>query len=173
VRYLWSEQIGLIGQERTVALGIEMRALAELISKKSVRHTLLDRMREHVARVYRDRDSLARFNALLGWYYQEIYAPTKVQGSDGVEHIDQSNMCRAVYKHIEAIERHINAEASGGRESTKTFKDLTLKYGNSLNKFAPIIIEDTEKDPNKKDKTVTKRALRLETAGPKTLKKGG
>lgn len=173
VRYLWSEQIGLIGQERTVALGIEMRALAELISKKAVRETLLDRAREHVARVYRDRDSLARFNALLGWYYQEIYAPTKVQGSDGAEHIEQSNMCRAIYKHIEAIERHLGAELKTGREPKGGFIELSRKYRNTLDKFAPIVIEDTEKDPLKKDKTATKRALRAEAIGPKVIKRGG
>jgi hypothetical protein len=173
VRYLWSEQIGLIGQERTVALGIEMRALAELISKKAVRETLLDRAREHVARVYRDRDSLARFNALLGWYYQEIYAPTKVQGSDGAEHIEQSNMCRAIYKHIEAIERHLGAELKTGREPKGGFIELSRKYRNALDKFAPIVIEDTEKDPLKKDKTATKRALRAEAIGPKVIKRGG
>jgi hypothetical protein len=173
VLYRWSEQIGLVGQERTVALGIEMRALAELISKKSVRQVLLERVREHLARVYRDKDHLARFNALLGWYYQEIYAPARVEDSDGAEHIEQSNMCRAVYKNIEAVERHLRSQTNGSRPSVEAFKELSLKYFGMLDKFAPVVIEDLEKDPGRKDKAATKRALRLDVGGPKVFKKGG
>jgi hypothetical protein len=160
VRYLWSEQIGLTAMERTIALGIEMRALAELISKAGTRKKLLDRVREHEARMRSNLDGMARFNALLGWYYEEVYPPKKRQGSDGAEHLEQSNMCRAVAKQIDLITRTIEARERSEPGRRREFIELSGHYRARLDEFAPRLVDG-------------KRALKPEAGETKTLKAGG
>jgi hypothetical protein len=141
VRYLWSEQIGLIGKERTIALGIEMRALAELISKKATRQTLIERVHDHVDRIRRDRDLMARFNALLGWYYEEVYTPAKIPGADGVEHVEQSNACRAVAKQLDAITSTLKAQERSQPGAIREFIEMSRHYRDTLDDFAPELVD--------------------------------
>lgn len=140
VRYVWSEQIGVVGRERTIPLGIEMRALAELISKKATRTKLLARNRDHIDRIRRDRASLARFNALLGWYFDEVYPETRMQGADLLEHIEQSNMCRALDKRIREVERFLepNQGSNGSRED---FVEMSRRYRDDIDSFAPLLAD--------------------------------
>jgi len=160
VRYLWSEQIGLTAMERTIALGIEMRALAELISKAGTRKKLLDRVREHEARVRRDFETMARFSALLGWYYGEVYPAKKRQGSDGVEHLEQSNMCRAVAKQIDLITKTIESLERTERGKRDEFIKLNREYSERLDEFAPKLDDG-------------KRAFKPDPGESKTLTAGG
>jgi hypothetical protein len=162
VRYLWSEKVGLTAKERTVALGIEMRALAELISKKATRDTLLKRINSHVDRVRREMPLLARFNALLGWYYssEQGYPPSKVQGSDGAEHIEQSNMCRAVYKHIREIEQYVERQERQGHYTLDQFMESSGAFDDELDSFAPVLIDG-------------KRAFMPEAGQPRAFRMGG
>ena len=141
VRYVWSEQIGLTGKERIISLGIEMRALAELISKKSTRATLLERVREHFDRVRRDRESLARFNALLGWYYEEVYPVSKIKGADEVEHIEQSNACRAVSKQLAIVTSALQAQERSQPGAKKEFIESSLRFRDTLDEFAPRLVD--------------------------------
>jgi len=118
-----------------------MRALAELISKTTTRRTLMERVREHVNRVRRDRDSMARFNALLAWYGQEIYKPGTIEGQDGVVHIEQSNACRAVAKQIDQIKASLEALERSQPGSKREFRELSLHYGDKLDEFAPKLVD--------------------------------
>ncbi len=141
VLYVWSEHIGLTGSLRPVRLGIEMRALAELISKKSTRDTLLSRTRDHVNQVRKDWERLAQFNALLGWYYDEVYPATRVQGADGAEHIEQSNACRAVYRQLQSIKELLEAWERTQPGTIKPFIERTKQCRDALDAFAPRLID--------------------------------
>ncbi|MGH9841734.1 MAG: hypothetical protein ACREEM_23520, partial [Blastocatellia bacterium] len=77
------------------------------------------------------------FNALLSWYSEEIYPETKVAGSDGFIHREQSNMTRAVYKQIEAIARFLNSQREFDSQARKEFIDKTAAFRQSLDSFAP------------------------------------
>lgn len=151
IRYVWSERIGLVGKAKTIPLGIEMRALAELISKKPTRAKLMARNRDHLDRTRRDLDLLARFNALLGWYFDEVYPETRMQATDGLEHIEQSNMCRAVDKQIKGVEKFLESGDGSKPISSDEFEKLSVKYRNEINEIAPLLVDG-------------KRALRLEVA---------
>lgn len=135
VRYLWSEQIGLVGKEKKIALGIEMRALAELISRKATREKLLARIHDHLDRVRRDRDLLAQFNALLGWYFEKVYPETKIKGSDDVEHFEQSNMCRAVAKQLDMIAKMVGATRAGADDARGKFIELSKNKREQIDSF--------------------------------------
>ncbi|MGH9847088.1 MAG: tubulin-like doman-containing protein, partial [Blastocatellia bacterium] len=67
IRYIWSETVGLTSVSRDFSLGIEMRALAELVAKPATRKKITQQIEETRDRVYVNRDLLARFNALLSW----------------------------------------------------------------------------------------------------------
>ncbi|MGA9994558.1 MAG: tubulin-like doman-containing protein [Pyrinomonadaceae bacterium] len=153
IRYVWSEQIGLVGKEKTIPLGIEMRALAELISKKSTRAKLMARNRDHLDRTRRNRDLLARYNAVLGWYFDEVYPESKMQATDGLEHIEQSNMCRAVDKQIKGVENFLESSDGNQPEARQEFIRQSLKYRQDIDNIAPKLVDG-------------KRALRLEVAAP-------
>ncbi|HMF57567.1 MAG TPA: tubulin-like doman-containing protein, partial [Pyrinomonadaceae bacterium] len=148
VRYVWSEQIGLVGREKTIPLGIEMRALAELISKSATRSKLMARNRDHLDRARRSRESLAQLNALLGWYYEEVYPESRMHATDGLEHIEQSNMCRAVYKQIKEIEMFLESN-NGHPEARQEFIEQSREKREKLNEFTNKLIDG-------------KRALKLE-----------
>jgi tubulin-like protein len=141
VRYVWSEQVGLVGKPRTIPLGIEMRALAELISKKSTRDKLMSRIRDGIDHTRRDRHRLAQFNALLGWYFEEVYPETKVPGADGFDHIEQSNICRALDKQIQSVEKFL--ESSDGQNPTARYEfiELSKKYRVEIDTFAPLLAD--------------------------------
>ncbi|HXU38179.1 MAG TPA: tubulin-like doman-containing protein, partial [Blastocatellia bacterium] len=148
IRYVYSEEIGLVGSAKMVALGIEMRAIAELISKRATRSKLLAKCRDHLDRVRRSVEGLAQYNALLGWYFREVYPETRITGSDGAEHCEQSNMCRAVYKQIQAIEQFLESrqESNGksrqnGGDSTQEFMELSRAYGRKLDSFVEKLID--------------------------------
>jgi hypothetical protein len=143
-----------------VALGIEMRALAELISKSHVRVKLMKRVREQEERIRQDLDSMARFNALLGWYYEEVYPPTKMSDNDGREHIEQSNMCRAVAKQIDLMTRTIESRERRELEIRSQFITASIAYSNSLDDFTRKL-EDG------------KRAFKPEAGQTRVLKAGG
>ncbi|HYN83853.1 MAG TPA: tubulin-like doman-containing protein [Pyrinomonadaceae bacterium] len=133
VRYLWSETIGIL--KRPQSLGIEQRALSELISKPVTREKILKQARDKKVDVYRDRDLLARFNALLTWYAQEVYPDKHVKGSDGVEHIEQSNMGRAIYKLIMEVVRTVESqELSNPQLSAREFFTKSEDYRNNLDR---------------------------------------
>jgi Tubulin like len=149
IRYVWSEQIGLVGKEKTIPLGIEMRALAELISKKTARAKLMMRNRDHVDRAKRDRDLLTRYNALLGWYFEEVYPETRTQATDGLEYIEQSNMCRAVDKQIKEVEKFLEAHDGNNPIARQEFVRMSLSYRAGIDSFAPLLVDG-------------KRALRAE-----------
>lgn len=155
IRYVWSEQIGLVGREKTIHLGIEMRALAELISKRSTRDKLTMRIRDHIDQTRRDRDSLARFNALLGWYFEEVYPETVVQGTDGMELKEQSNICRALDKQIKDVQKFLESQNGNSSTNKQEFVGLSLKYRNEIDSYAPLLID-------------RKRSLRCETAAADT-----
>jgi hypothetical protein len=156
VRYYWSQRVGLAVPERKMALGIEMRAMAELISKPQIRKDLLERSHQHINSVRRDRDALARFNALLGWYFEEIYPETKISDSDGAEHTEQSNACRAVVKQINQVEADVRTQNGKARE----FITLSQKYRKNLDKIAPKLDDG-------------KRMLILKATQQETFKIGG
>ena len=141
IRYVWSEQIGLVGRERTIPLGIEMRALAELISKKSTRDKLTTRIRDHIDQTRRDHHSLARFNALLGWYFEEVYPETIVQGTDGMELKEQSNICRALDKQIKDVQKFLESQNGNNPITSQEFIALSLKYRNEIDSYAPLLID--------------------------------
>jgi hypothetical protein len=141
IRYVWSEQIGLVGKQKTIPLGIEMRALAELISKKSTRDKLTSRIRDHIDQTRRDRDRLARFNALLGWYFDEVYPETRMQATDGLEHIEQSNITRALDKQIKDVERYLESLDGSNTTGRKEFVTLSMKYRNEIDSFAPLLVD--------------------------------
>ncbi len=146
IRYVWSEQIGLVGREKTIALGIEMRALAELISKRSTREKLTSRNRDHIDQTRRDRDRLARFNALLGWYFDEVYPETKMQASDGMEHTEQSNICRALDKQIKDVVRFLESHDGNNPVVRKEFINTSQRYrqeidSNAPDCFAPLLVD--------------------------------
>ncbi|HXI22518.1 MAG TPA: hypothetical protein VNG71_01495, partial [Pyrinomonadaceae bacterium] len=141
IRYVWSEQIGLVGKEKTIALGIELRALAELISKKATRDKLLSRIRDHIDRVRSDRDRLARFNSLLGWYFEAVYPETTMQGTDGNDYKEQSNMCRALDKQINEVVKFVNSRYGNTPELEREFIGLTQKYSAEIDCFAPILVD--------------------------------
>lgn len=147
VRYLWSEMFGL--KKKTASLGIEMKAMAELISKSSTRDKILKNANERLDEVYRERDLLARFYALLNWYSYEVYTEKKIAGSDGVEHTEQSNMCRAVYKQIQGVMNFLEGQQRIGNEYGREFENLSRQYLNNLDPVAPLLIDG-------------KRALRFE-----------
>lgn len=151
VRYSWSERIGLADQFRSIQLGIEMRAIAELISKEPTRSKLLARAAQHLNRVYRDRDLLARFNALLAWYFQEIYPEGKIPGNDGVEYAEQSNMCRAVAKQLEAVENLVSSRESTEPGAVDEFIKQTGKYYAALDTISNKLVDN-------------KRSLKMEVA---------
>ncbi len=138
---MWSEQIGLVGRERTIPLGIEMRALAELISKKSTRDKLTTRIRDHIDQTRRDHHSLARFNALLGWYFEEVYPETIVQGTDGMELKEQSNICRALDKQIKDVQKFLESQNGNNPITSQEFIYLSLKYRNEIDSYAPLLID--------------------------------
>jgi hypothetical protein len=160
VRYVWSQRVGLAVQERVIALGIEIRAMAELISKPKIRQDLLARTRQHVDHVRRDSDLLSRFNALLGWYYEEVYPETKIADSDGAEHTEQSNACRAVVKQITRVENDVQTQAKSNPGAVQSFIELTQTYRQDLEAIAPRLIDG-------------KRALNLKAVHQETLKRGG
>jgi hypothetical protein len=141
VRYSWHETMKLTAKQRILSLGIEERALAELTTKKSIRETLLARIHKHLDRIRRDRDMLARFNALLGWYIMEKYPADVRAGADGVEYLEQSNMCRAVYKQLGNIEKHMETQQAAGLDSIDEFVELSRRYDAILNTFAPVLID--------------------------------
>jgi hypothetical protein len=141
VVYVWSEHIGLTGNLRPVRLGIEMRALAQLISKKATRDTLLARVRGQVNEVRNDWEKLAQFNALLSWYYDQVYPATRVQGADGAEHIEQSNACRAVYRQLQSIKELLEAWERTQPGTIKPFVERTKQYSDALDHFAPRLID--------------------------------
>jgi hypothetical protein len=141
IRYVWSEQIGLVGKEKTIALGIELRALAELISKKVTRDKLLTRIRDHIDRVRSDRDRLARFNSLLGWYFEAVYPETTMQGTDGNDYKEQSNMCRALDKQINEVVKFVNSRYGNTPELEREFIGLTQKYSAEIDSFAPKLVD--------------------------------
>lgn len=141
IRYVWSEEIGLVGRAKTIPLGIEMRALAELISKKSTRDKLTMRNRDHIDRIRRDLGRLARFNALLGWYFDEVYPETRMQGTDGLELIEQSNICRALDKQIKAVERFLESHNGSNPTVKEDFITQSRKYRAEIDSFAPLLID--------------------------------
>jgi hypothetical protein len=161
VRYLWSEDVG-VTIKRTVALGIEMRALAELISKKQTREILFKRINEQISKVRREMPLLAQFNALLGWYYSsdQGYPPSKMRGSDGAEHLEQSNMCRAVYKYIREVAQYVERQEQQGHYTMDQFRELSRRFDSELDTFAPVLIDG-------------KRAFVPEAKQPKAFKIGG
>jgi hypothetical protein len=112
-----------------------------LISKKQTRTTLLERVHEHVDRVRRDPDSMARFNALLGWYYEEVYPASKIQSADGVEHIEQSNAGRAVANQLDIIVSTLKAQERSQPGAKREFVELSLRYRDSLDDFAPTLVD--------------------------------
>ncbi|HEX5708922.1 MAG TPA: tubulin-like doman-containing protein [Pyrinomonadaceae bacterium] len=136
IRYLWSETIGIL--KRPVALGIEQRALSELISKSGTREKILKQVKDKKVDVYRDRDQLARFNALLTWYAEEIYPDKHIKDSDGAEHIEQSNMGRAIHKQIMEVVNYVESQERRG-ENPNEFFALSLKYRHDLDSFAPLL----------------------------------
>lgn len=150
VRYLWSEMFGL--KKKVAALGIEMKAMAELISKPATRDKILKKANGRLDEVYRNRDMLARFYALLAWYSDDVYPEKRIASSDGAEHIEQSNMCRAVYKQIQGVMNFLEGQERIGHESSREFEKLSLQYRNNLNPVAPLLIDG-------------KRALRFEPEG--------
>jgi hypothetical protein len=162
IRYLWSERIGLANQFRSLSLGIEMRAIAELVSKEATRSKLLGRAAQHLNRIYResnDHDLLARFNALLQWYFREVYPENKIQGNDGGEYSERSNMCRAVTKQIEAIEKLISAQENANAGTVDKFIKLTDRYLADLDTISNRLVDN-------------KRSLKLEAADPVPLQTG-
>lgn len=140
VRYVWSEQIGLVGKERAIPLGIEARAIAELISKKVTRTKLMSRNREHIDLIRKDVPLLARYNALLGWYFEEVYKEIPMLAMDGAEHREQSNMCRAVHKRIKEVEAFLG-QHNGGATPTREFVELSKKLRNDIDAFAPLLAD--------------------------------
>jgi hypothetical protein len=102
---------------------------------------------------------LARFNALLGWYFEEVYTESRIQATDGLEHIEQSNMCRAVDKQIKGVERFLESHDSNNPEAKQEFVRLSLSYRSSIDSFAPTLVDG-------------KRALRAETAEAATVNLG-
>jgi hypothetical protein len=141
ILYVWSEHIGMTGSLRPIRLGIEMRALAELISKKATRDTLLARARDQVNEVRNNGEKLAQFNALLSWYYDEVYPATRVQGADGSEHIEQSNACRAVYRQLQSIKEMLEAWERTHPGTIKVFIERTQQYRAALDHFAPRLLD--------------------------------
>lgn len=147
IRYIWKELIGI--RERQAALGIEPRALAELISKPKTREAILKAATEELDQAYRNRDLLARFYALLAWYADEVYPEKRVEGSDGSEHLEKSNMHRAAEKHEKAVTQYIESQERTGRDTMHDFRTLSMSYRNNLDLFAPRLVDG-------------KRALRLD-----------
>lgn len=139
VRYVWSEAVGL--RERTTALGEEPRALAELISRKATRATLMERTKGHLTKIRSNRDLMARFYALLDWYYGEIYKPGEVEGPDGVTYPEESNASRAVSKQLDAIDALVRAEESTKEGSALGFRQLSRSYSSRLDDFAPALVD--------------------------------
>lgn len=152
-RYAWSEKIGYTTQHKTIYLGIEMRALSELISNEGTRSKLLARISQHLSRVYRDPDQLARFNALLSWYFVNVYPEKMIPGNDGAEHAEQSNMCRAVSKQIEAVKKLVDSQQNIDSHAIEEFERLTGKYSADLDTISNKLVDG-------------KRSLKLEVADP-------
>jgi hypothetical protein len=139
IRYLWSEAVGL--RERTIALGEEPRALAELISRKTTRNILMERIRENYDKVRSDSDYLARLYALLDWYYHNIFKAKDVEGPDGVVYPEESNASRAVSKQIERIDAMVRAQENAQISTRAQFRQLSLNYANRLDEFAPKLVD--------------------------------
>jgi hypothetical protein len=160
IRYVYSEEIGLVGTAKTVALGIEMRAIAELINKRATRSKLLAKCHAHVDRVRRHVDRLAQYNALLGWYFEEVYPETRIMATDGAEHCEQSNMCRAVYKQIQSIEQFLQSRAEPAQIPPQEFVGLSQEYRERMNSFAEALVDG---------KRALKADFRATAAEPKAL----
>ncbi len=139
IRYLYKKRRGLTSKD--VSLGIEMKALAELIGKPSTRAELLMEIRDKEEQVKRDHDLLARFYALLAWYAEEVYPEKRVESADGAEHVEQSNMCRAVNKHIDNVIKFAESQERIGHDTVKDFNALAMKYRQSLDTFAPRMVD--------------------------------
>jgi hypothetical protein len=139
VHYHYMKKRGL--NTRDVSLGIEMKALSVLISNPTMREELLKVIRDREEQVKRDRDLMARFYGLLSWYADEVYPEKRVESVDGAEHIEQSNMCRAVNKHIDNVIRFAESQERMGRDSVSDFESLALKYRHSLDAFAPRMVD--------------------------------
>jgi len=151
IRYLWRQRRNIV--EKDVALGIEPRALAELISKQPTRQEILKVVKRRLDQVYQDRDALARFNGLLAWYATEVYPDKKVIGADGQEHTEQSNMGRAVAKHLDAVTAHVENHERLGHGTADDFNNLSRQYNKTLDTFTTRLPDG-------------KRALRVEASEP-------
>ena len=141
IRYVWYEQLGVGLQQRTNSLGIEARAFAELISKKATRDKLTARNRNNIDLVRRDKAKLARFQALLGWYFENVYPETKVPGTDGREIREQSNTCRALVKEITDVDNFIQSAYGGTQGGVTEFGEMIAKCRQDIDSFAPLLVD--------------------------------
>ena len=141
VRYVWSEQLGVGLQHRTMTLGVEPRAFAELISKKATRDKLTARNRNHLDLTRRDKNKLARFQAVLGWYFAKIYPETRVPGTDGLEIREQSNTCRAVVNAIKEVNSFIQSAYGSTEGGIEEFGQMTEKCLLEIDSFAPLLVD--------------------------------
>jgi hypothetical protein len=152
-QYKWRKRRNIIAKE--IALGIEPRALAELISKSQTRQDIFKEINRRLEKVYNDRDALARFNALLAWYSNEIYPDKKRTGGDGQEYIELSNMGRAVSKYMDRVTDHVEAQERRRQGSVDDFNDLSRGYLDRVAEFTDRLYDG-------------KRALRVGAGEPTT-----
>jgi len=153
IKYMWRKRRNIIVKE--TSLGIEPRALAELISKSQTRQDILKETNKHLDKVYQDRDQLARFNALLAWYAEEIYPDKKITGGDEQEYTEQSNMGRAVSKYMEKVTTLVESQERLKMGTVSEFYDLSLAYRERIDGFTDQLCDG-------------KRVLRAEVASPAT-----
>jgi hypothetical protein len=150
-QYKWRKRRNIVSKE--ISLGIEPRALAELISKSQTRQDIFKEINRRLERVYNDRDALARFNALLAWYSTKVYPDQKRTGGDGQEYIEMSNMGRAVNKYMDKVTDHVEAQERRGQGTEAEFNSLSGRYFDSIEEFTDRLYDG-------------KRALRAEAVEP-------
>ncbi len=150
-QYKWRKRRNIVSKE--ISLGIEPRALAELISKSQTRQDILKEINRRLERVYNERGALARFNALLAWYSTEIYPDKRKAGGDGQEYIEMSNMGRAVNKYMDRVTDHVEAQERRGQGTEAEFNSLSSGYLSRIGDFTDRLHDG-------------KRALRAEAVEP-------
>ncbi len=151
IKYMWRKRRNIIVKE--TALGIEPRALAELISKSQTRQEILKECNKHLDKVYQDRDLLSQFNALLAWYAEEIYPDNKIVGGDDQEYIEQSNMGRAVSKYMDKVTAHVESQERLKLGTTAEFFEQSLRDRQNIGAYTEELCDG-------------KRVLRAKSAEP-------
>jgi hypothetical protein len=140
VRYSWMEDSG-IGLKRRVVLGMEARAIAELTVNSKIRKTLIERIKEREQSVRSELGWLARFNALLIWYFENVYPEKSIPGIEGIEYKDQSHSCRAVFKQISAITREVEIQERNKPGAKAQAKSLTENSLRNIENFTVKLVD--------------------------------